>query len=204
MKHRHKLQQQRQKTASPNNAAELEEDEEVLPGKAKPKKHGGSIHAARAKHHLGKRGRIGQRRRFEDGGTASGTRSPNDPGDEIAAANKGRKGTLGRIQDELLGPKSAYARGGRLDTPRGYDAGGAAPPSNAYEGSLLQQFNTTPQLNPVVKFVKQNNPAPSLQAQPRSVPPPRVPTRPSPPRIPGVPSGSKQGGRIYKNRAKEK
>jgi hypothetical protein len=195
MKHRHKLQQQRQRTVSPNNAAELQEDEEVLPGKAKPKKQGGSIHAARAKHHLGKRSRVGQKpKRYDDGGSAGGTRSPNDPGDEIAAASRGRKGTLGRIQDELLGPKSAYKRGGRLDRARHYDAGGAASPPSAYEGSLLQQFNTTPQLNPVVKFVKQNQPPPSLQTQPPAPPAPSGPFRPR------MQSAShKEGGRVRKS-----
>lgn len=195
MKHRHRLAQaQRQRAASPNNAAELQEDEEVLPGKGKPKKRGSSIHAARAKHHLGKRGRTGQRlRRFDDGGVAGGTRSPNDPGGEIAAATKERKGGLGRISDELLGPRSAYKHGGR-QRPQKFDAGGAAQAPSAYEGSLLQQFNTTPQTNPVVKFVKQNNPAPTLQAQP---PPPPAPSGPFRPRMQGP--SHKEGGRVRKS-----
>jgi hypothetical protein len=195
MKHRDKLAQaQRQRAASPNNAAELEEDE-LLPGKPKPKKRGGSIHAARAKHHLGKRGRIGLKpKRFDSGGTAGGTRSLSDPGDEIAAANKERKGTLGRISDELLGTRAAYKRGGG-QRPQKFDAGGAAQPSNSYEGSLLQQFNTTPQLNPVVKFVKQNNPPPSLQTHPPAPPDPSGPFRP---RMPSA--AHKEGGRVRKSR----
>ena len=67
------------------------------------------------------------RNRYDNGGpagsTAGSTRSADDPGGELATANRERKSTLGRLQDELLGPKSAYKRGGR-QRHRGYDDGG--------------------------------------------------------------------------------
>jgi hypothetical protein len=99
------------------------------------------------------------------------------------------------MSDELLGPRPAYKHGGRQKS-RGYDAGGAAPPSNPYEGSLLQQFNTTPQLSPVVKFVKQNLPAPSLQAQPRPAPQVKG-VFPNVSRAPGSKRGGRQSPRGY-------
>ena len=58
-------------------------------------------------------GRVSRPKRFDDGGAAGSTR-PSDPGNEIAAANKGRKSTADWIRDEVLGgTKPAYARGGR-------------------------------------------------------------------------------------------
>ena len=67
------------------------------------------------------------RKRYDNGGpagsTAGSTRSADDPGGELATATRERKGALGRIQDELLGPKSAYKHGGR-QRPRRYDDGG--------------------------------------------------------------------------------
>ena len=61
-----------------------------------------------------------------------------DPGGEVAAANKGRKSTADWIRDEVMGgTKPAYKRGGRQ---RGYDAGGvtslAAPPPSFNSPSL--------------------------------------------------------------------
>ena len=60
-------------------------------------------------------GRVSRPKRFDDGGAAGGgSKRPNDPGNEIAAANKGRKSTVDWIRDEVLGgTKPAYARGGR-------------------------------------------------------------------------------------------
>ena len=85
----------------------------------------------RTKLRLDKFRRGGRRaKRYDNGGpagcSAASTSSADDPGGELATATKERKGTLGRIQDELLGPKSAYKRGGR-PKHRGYDAGGATP-----------------------------------------------------------------------------
>jgi hypothetical protein len=73
------------------------------------------------------------RNRYDNGGpagsTAGSTRSADDPGGELATANREHKGTLGRLQDELLGPKSAYKRGGR-QKHRGYDDGGLVDDDN--------------------------------------------------------------------------
>jgi hypothetical protein len=62
-------------------------------------------------------------------GTGGRHGPPKADGPSIVSANKERKGTLGRIQDELLGPKSAYARGGR-HRPRRYDDGGLVDDSD--------------------------------------------------------------------------
>jgi hypothetical protein len=130
MKHRHKLAQaQRHKTASRNRGAEADgvADEQPRSGAGKAKKssmHHMKAEGGRTKHRLDKFRRGGRRtKRFDDGGTASGSRSANDPGGEIATAAKERKGTLGRLQDELLGPKSAYKHGGR-QKQRHFDDGG--------------------------------------------------------------------------------
>jgi hypothetical protein len=81
----------------------------TLPGMAAPSKAGG---------------RIGHRK-FDDGGVAGGSRNPNDPGNEIAGADRDRpKSTLERLGRELMGPKSAYKHGGR-QRPRHYDDGGS-------------------------------------------------------------------------------
>jgi hypothetical protein len=129
MKHRHKLsQRQRQRPASQSRRSEVHEgDEQSHSSAGKAKKHSMyhmKAEGGRTKHRLDKFRRGGRRtKRFDDGGTASGSRSANDPGGELAEASKGRKSTAGRIQDELLGPKSAYKRGGR-QRPRRFDDGG--------------------------------------------------------------------------------
>ena len=123
MKHRHRLaQRQRQRAASQSRRAEAQEtDEQPRSGVGKAKK--SSMHSMRAeggrtKLRLDKFRRGGRsRNRYDNGGpagsSAASTRSADDPGGELATANRERKSTLGRIQDELLGPKSAYKRGGR-------------------------------------------------------------------------------------------
>jgi hypothetical protein len=107
------------------------------------------VEGGRTKHRLDKF-RRGYRRlpkRFDDGGTAGGsTRIPNDAGGELATATKERKGTLGRISDELLGPRSAYKHGGR-QKHRGYDVGGATPPI-ATGSPSLQDIAFSPRPNP--------------------------------------------------------
>ena len=76
---------------------------------------GMGLHDSRTPMGIGskKGGRVSRPKRFEDGGAVGSTR-PSDPGNEIAAANKGRKSTADWIRDEVLGgTKPAYARGGR-------------------------------------------------------------------------------------------
>ena len=90
--------------------------------------HSMRVEGGRTKPRLDKFRRGGRpRNRYDNGGpagsTAGSTRSADDPGGELATATRERKGTLGRIQDELLGPKSAYARGGRQKQRR-FDDGG--------------------------------------------------------------------------------
>jgi hypothetical protein len=92
----------------------------------------------------------------------------NDPGGEVATATKERRGTLGRISDELFGPRSAYKRGGR-QKHRGYDAGGAAPPSGANTPSLAD-FQYIPKANPITKFVQSNIPPLSVNSPLRPAP----------------------------------
>jgi hypothetical protein len=133
MKHRHLRQQQRRKAASPSRRAEVyeETDEQPPPSGSRAKRrstHQVQAEGGRTKHRLDKFRRGGRpRNRYDNGGpagsTAGSTRSADDPGGELATANRERKGALGRLQDELLGPKSAYARGGR-QRPRRYDDGG--------------------------------------------------------------------------------
>jgi hypothetical protein len=128
MKHRHKLQQQQRRNAAPaRKRTEVEEaQDEQTPGVRKAKKRPApqmNAEGNRPRHRLDKRGRgkPGQRR-FASGGTAD------DPGGEIAAADRDRKaGLLDRIKNELSGPKPAYARGGKTARRR-FDVGGVAGP----------------------------------------------------------------------------
>ena len=140
MKHRHRLaQRQRQRSASLSRRAEVyeETDEQPSSSAGKPKKrtaHQMRAEGGKTKPRLDKFRRGGRpRNRYDNGGpagsTAGSTRSADDPGGELATANRERKGTLGRLQDELLGPKSAYKRGGRL-RHRGYDDGGVIDDSD--------------------------------------------------------------------------
>ena len=136
--------------------------------------------------------RRGGRNRYDNGGpagsSAGSTRSADDPGGELAEASKGRKGTLGRIQDELLGPKSAYRRGGRQRSKK-YDVGGAATPSGA-------DFISTPTVNPITAFVKSQLPPLSIRSQPR--PAPQVKSVfPNVSRAPGSKRGGRQRPRGY-------
>jgi hypothetical protein len=182
MKHRHKLsQRQRQRAASQSRRSEVQETDEQQHssgGKAR-KRTAHQMHAegGRTKPRLDKFRRVRRPKRFEDGGS---TRS-DDPGNEISAANRERKGTLGRISDELFGPRNAYARGGR-QKHRGYDAGGA---------TQMADFISDPTPDPVTRFVKANVPPVSrqLSAPPRTFPVKSV--------FPGAnkPLGSKRGGR---------
>ena len=214
MKHRHTRQQQRQKTASRNRRLEVDKtaDEQPSSGAGKAKKH--SVHhmkaeGGRTKHRLDKFRRGGRsHNRYDSGGSAASsaasTRSADDPGGELATATRERKSTLGRIQDELLGPKSAYAHGGRQRS-RKYDAGGAAPPPppsfNTPSGSDFA-FSAKP--NPIVAMVQKNMPPldramSAMQARAAAPPAPlpkSVPSFPGAPKIP-VP-GIKRGGRAGK------
>jgi hypothetical protein len=161
MKHRHTRQQQRLKTASRNRRLEVDKtaDEQPSSGVAKFKK-SSVLHmkaeGGRTKHRLDKFRRGGRSRNTYDNGgpagsSAASTRGADDPGEELATANRERKGTLGRIQDELLGPKSAYARGGR-ERPRKFDAGGAAP--SIFNPATQQDLITTPKQNYVASLVQ--------------------------------------------------
>jgi hypothetical protein len=199
MKHRHTRQQQRLKTASRNRRLEVDKtaDEQPSSGVAKFKK-SSMLHmkaeGGRTKHRLDKFRRGGRPKRFEDGGT---TRS-DDPGNEISAANKERKGTLDRIQDELLGPRPAYKHGGR-PRHRGYDAGGAAP--SIFNPPTQQDLTTTPKRNYVASLVQnagKNMSArtaatlASLQKNASSFPgAPKIP-------VPGI----KKGGRVKRGTAR--
>jgi hypothetical protein len=190
MKHRHTRQQQRLKTASRNRRSEVDKtaDEQPFSSAVNTKKRTAyhmKAEGGRTKHRLDKFRRGGRpRNRFDNGGPASSsagsTRSADDPGGELATANRERKGTLGRLQDELLGPKSAYKHGGRQKHRR-YDAGGAATPSGA-------DFISIPTVNPITKFVQQQLPPLSIRSQPR--PAPQLKSV-----FPSVSGGSKRGGR---------
>jgi hypothetical protein len=192
MKHRHLRQQQRLKTASRNRRSEVDKtaDEQPFSSAVNTKKRAAyhmKAEGGRTKHRLDKFRRGGRsRNRYDNGGpagsSAASTRSADDPGGELATANRERKGTLGRIQDELLGPKSAYARGGRQRSKK-YDVGGAATPSGA-------DFISTPTVNPITAFVKSNLPPLSVRSQPR----PPVQARSVFPSVSRAP-GSKRGGR---------
>ena len=208
VKHRHRLaQRQRQRAASQSRRAEAQEtDEQPRSGVGKAKK--SSMHSMRAeggrtKLRLDKFRRGGRSRNCYDNGgpagsSAASTRSADDPGGELATANRERKSTLGRIQDELLGPKSAYKRGGRQ---RGYDAGGATPPI-AFGSPSLQDIAFSPRPNPLVAMIQKNMPpidtagkvmaargAAALASLQKN-----APSFPGSPKVP-VP-GNKQGGRI--------
>ena len=161
----------------------------------------------RTKLRLDKFRRGGRRtKRFDDGGTASGTgstRSPNDPGGEVSAANKGRKSTADWIRDEVMGgTKPAYKRGGRQ---RGYDAGGvtslAAPPPS-FNTPSLSDFAYSVKPNPIVAMIQKNMPpvdtagkvmaargAAALASLQKN-----APSFPGSPKVP-VP-GNQEGGRI--------
>lgn len=209
MRQRHKLMQSKKARSSAaskgrSDRYEVEDDQsEPVTGKAKKRAtHQLYAEGARPKHRLDKVRRGGRSaKRYEDGGTAGGTagstRSPNDPGGEIAAANKGRKSALDWVRDEVLGgPKSAYAGGGR-QRPKRYDAGGAAPPGGGATlpsgGSNLptsQDFSTTQRINPIRAFVQAN--IPPLDRYISLNPPPNGPNlQPK-----KGSSGSKKGGRI--------
>jgi hypothetical protein len=150
MKHRHTRQQQRLRTASRNRRSEVDKtaDEQPSSSAVNTKKRTAyhmKAEGGRTKHRLDKFRRGGRsRNRYDNGGpagsTAGSTRSADDPGGELATAAKERKGTLGRLQDELLGPKSAYKYGGR-QRPRRYDDGGLVDDddiaSNVAGGSSL-------------------------------------------------------------------
>ena len=160
----------------------------------------------RTKLRLDKFRRGGRRaKRYDNGGpagsSAASTRSADDPGGELATANRERKSTLGRIQDELLGPKSAYARGGR-QKPRGYDAGGATAPPIAFGSPSLQDIAFSPKPNPLVAIIQKNMPpvdtagkvmaargAAALASLQKN-----APSFPGSPKVP-VP-GNQEGGRI--------
>ena len=215
MKHRHKLsQRQRQRATSQSRRPEAQEmDEQPRSSASKLKK--SSMHSMRAeggrtKLRLDKFRRGGRsRNRYDNGGpagsSAASTRSADDPGGELATATKERKGTLGRIQDELLGPKSAYARGGR-QKPRGYDAGGATPPPIAFGSPSLQDIAFSPKPNPLVAIIQRNMPpvdtagkvmaaraAASLASLQKNT---NTPSFPGSPKVP-VPA-NKRGGRVKK------
>jgi hypothetical protein len=199
VKHRHVRQQQRLKTASRNRRLEVDKaaDEQPSSGVAKVKK-SSMLHmkaeGGRTKHRQDKFRRGGPPKRFEDGGT---TRS-DDPGNEISAANRERKGALGRIQDELLGPRPAYKHGGR-PRHRGYDAGGAAP--SIFNPPTQQDLTTTPKQNYVASLVKNagKNMAASGAAALASLQK-NAPSFPGAPKIP-VP-GIKKGGRVKRGTAR--
>jgi hypothetical protein len=205
VKHRHKLsQRQRQRAASQSSHSEAQEtDEQPRSGAGNAKR--------RAAHHMhteGKRPkprldkvRARRPKRFDDGGTAGGNRGANDPGGEIAAANKERKSTAGRISDELFGPRSAYKHGGR-QKHRGYDAGGAAP--SIFNPPTLQDLTTTPKQNYVASLVQKSMPpidrAGQIMAARVAAPRAVQSVFPLPSRAPGTPgaTGNKHGGRIQR------
>ena len=218
VKHRHRLAQRaRQRPASPSRRADVNEDEQPSSGAGKAKR--------RAAHHMhaeGKRPKLrldkfrrGGRSRntYDNGGpagsSAASTRSADDPGNEIAGADRDRpKSTLERLGRELMGPKSAYKHGGR-QKHRGYDAGGAAPPPppsfNTPSGSDFA-FSAKP--NPIVAMVQKNMPPidramSAMQARATAPPAPlpkAVPSFPGAPKIP-VP-GIKKGGRVKRGTAR--
>jgi hypothetical protein len=241
MKHRHKLsQRQRQRATSQSRRPKVQEalDEQPHSSAGQAKKH--SMHhmkaeGGRTKHRLDKFRRGGRRtRRLEDGGTASGSRNANDPGGEVAAATKERKGTLGRIRDEFLGPRSAYKRGGR-QRPKRYDAGGLIDDSDVAPSTGGSSFGSSLG-NGLSSFGNAISAVAKLQGS--GPPPVAVPSSPAPQAnnpsvinqlygpqaklaarvtaleaagqqksmVPGKPKapGSKQGGRIQTNRLKEK
>jgi hypothetical protein len=131
MRHRHKLAQAQRRRAAPRNTrfeADEASDEQPQPRSSRAQKravHQMHAEGGPAKRRLDKFRRGGRRTKsFDDGGVAAGsTRSPSDPGGELASANRGRKSTLDWIRDEILGgTKPAYRQGGRQRSK--YDAGG--------------------------------------------------------------------------------
>jgi hypothetical protein len=245
VKHRHKLAQaQRHKPASPSRRAKVYEETDEQPrsiaGKAKKRTaHQMRAEGGKTKPRLDKFRRGGRpRNRYDNGGpagsTAGSTRSADDPGGELATAARERKSTLGRIQDELLGPKSAYARGGR-QKQRHYDDGGViadtdvapspgSPSLGSGFGSALSNLGS--------------GLATMANARGSGPPPIQVPSNAAPPAndprfinqlygpqaklaarvkaleaagqqktmVPGKPRmpGNRQGGRVQTNRGKEK
>jgi hypothetical protein len=168
VKYRHRLAQAQRRKPAPRNRSEAREapDEPSQPSRAKKRAaHQMEAEGSRARQRLDKF-RRGARplKRFDGGGaagsSAGSTRTADDPGGEISAANKGRKTTLDWIRDELTGgTKPAYARGGGQRSKR-YDAGGAAPPggSNLSGGGAPPDFVHLPQVDPVTAFVRQHLP----------------------------------------------
>ena len=161
MKHRHKLsQRQRQRATSQSRRSEAQETDEQWRSSAGNTKSRAAHHmraeGKRPKPRLDKFRRGGRRsKRYDDGGVAGGAGStrPNDPGNEIAGADRDRpKSTLERLGRELMGPKSAYKRGGR-PKHRGYDAGGATPPPIAFGSPSLQDIAFSPKPNPLVAMI---------------------------------------------------
>ena len=148
MKHRHKLsQRQRQRPAPSSRRLEVDKTADEQPRSIASKLKKSSMHSMRAeggrtKLRLDKFRRGGRRtKRFDDGGAAAGSTRPNDPGNEIAGADRDRpKGALERLGRELMGPKSAYKRGGRQRS-RKYDVGGTAPPPS-FSAPPPPSFNT--------------------------------------------------------------
>jgi hypothetical protein len=203
VKHRHRLAQaQRRKPSSRNKSFEVDEasDEQPSSGVAKVKK-SSMLHmkaeGGRTKHRLDKFRRGGRSRNTYDNGgpagsSAASTKNADDPGGELATANRERKGPLGRMQDELLGPRPAYKNGGR-PKHRGYDVGGAAP--SIFNPPTQQDLTTTPKQNYVASLVKNagKNMAASGAAALASLQK-NAPSFPGAPKIP-VP-GIKQGGRV--------
>ena len=203
MKHRHRLaQRQRQRPTSSSRRAEVYEETDEQPhssaGKAKKRTaHHMKAEGGRTKLRLDKFRRGGRsRNRFDNGGpagsSAASTKNADDPGGELATANRERKGPLGRMQDELLGPRPAYKNGGR-PKHRGYDVGGAAP--SIFNPPTQQDLTTTPKQNYVASLVKNagKNMAASGAAALASLQK-NAPSFPGAPKIP-VP-GIKQGGRV--------
>jgi hypothetical protein len=197
VKHRHVRQQQRLKTASRKRRLEVDKAADEQPSSDKVKK-SSMLHmkaeGGRTKHRLDKFRRGGRPKRFEDGGT---TRS-DDPGNEISAANKERKGTLDRIQDELLGPRPAYKHGGR-PRHRGYDAGGAAP--SIFNPPTQQDLTTTPKQNYVASLVQ--NAGKNMSARTAATLASLQKNAPSFPGAPKIPvPGIKKGGRVKRGTAR--
>ena len=203
MKHRHKLsQRQRQRATSQSRRAEAQETDEQLHSSASKLKKS-SMHSMRAeggrtKLRLDKFRRGGRRaKRYDNGGpagsSAASTRSADDPGNEIAGADRDRpKSTLERLGRELMGPKSAYKRGGR-ERSRKFDAGGAAP--SIFNPPTQQDLTTTPKQNYVASLVQ--NAGKVMAARGAAALASLQKNAPSFPGSPKVP-GSKRGGRAGK------
>ena len=148
-------------TPSTRHAKAHEQTDEPQPSAGKAKRrsaHQIQAEGGRTKHRLDKFRRGGRSaKRYEDGG-GTGSPRPNDPGNEIATANKGRKSTADWIRDEVLGgTRPAYRHGGRQRS-KGYDAGGAAPlggsASSIFNPPTTQDLLTTPKQNYVASLVQ--------------------------------------------------